>query len=85
MWVYDDRTLRILAANDPAIDVATFPETPSDYFWTSSPLADSALSAWYIFFLDGNAHSTGIDSSYRARCARSSAARSRACGPKRGA
>ncbi len=57
--------------SDPAIDVAAFPATPGDYFWTSSPLAGSASTAWYVYFFDGNTHSGGTDSAYRVRCVRS--------------
>jgi Protein of unknown function (DUF1566) len=56
--------------HDPAVDPEAFPATPSEYFWTSSPLAGSASSAWYLFFLDGNAHSNGVDNRYRSRCVR---------------
>jgi hypothetical protein len=55
---------------DPAVDGAAFPSTPSDYFWTSSPVAGSPDAAWYLFFFDGNTHSMGKDAAYRARCVR---------------
>jgi len=55
---------------DPAIDPSAFSGTPSDYFWTSTALAGSAATAWYLFFLDGNTHSGGDDSVYRVRCVR---------------
>jgi len=55
---------------DPAIDPSAFPGTPPDYFWTSTVLAGSAATAWYLFFLDGNTHSGGEDSAYRVRCVR---------------
>jgi hypothetical protein len=55
---------------DPAIDGDAFPSTPSDYFWTSSPVAGTADTAWYLYFFDGNTHSMGKDATYRARCVR---------------
>jgi hypothetical protein len=56
---------------DPAIDGNAFPSAPSDYFWTSSPVAGSPDAAWYLYFFDGNTHSMGRDTVYRARCVRS--------------
>jgi hypothetical protein len=56
--------------HDPAVDTGAFPATPGEYFWTSSPLAENASSAWYLFFLDGNAHSIGVGNKYRVRCVR---------------
>ena len=38
---------------DPAIDPTAFPSTPSDYFWSSSPLAGSSSSAWLVRFTVG--------------------------------
>jgi hypothetical protein len=59
--------------SDPAIDGDAFPSTPSDYFWTSSPVATSADAAWYLYFFDGNTHSMAKDTPYRARCVRTNA------------
>jgi hypothetical protein len=56
----------------PAIDGAAFPATPSDYFWSASPVAGAASAAWYVYFLDGNTHSAGLDTPHRVRCMRSS-------------
>ncbi|MBI5546720.1 MAG: DUF1566 domain-containing protein [Deltaproteobacteria bacterium] len=35
--------------NNPSIDSTAFPNTPSEWFWTSTPYA-SAGSAWYVYF-----------------------------------
>ena len=38
----------------PKIDVSAFPDTPSDVFWTSSPLAGDPSRAWYVDFSSGS-------------------------------
>jgi hypothetical protein len=50
----------------PAINQTYFPNTPSDYFWTSTPLAIGA--AWYVNFNDGSTNSSDINASNRVRC-----------------
>ena len=37
----------------PAIDVHAFPDTPSDWFWTSTPSAWAPSCAWCVDFNDG--------------------------------
>lgn len=39
----------------PAIDTGSFPNSPADYYWTSSTYADQANSAWQVNFLYGEA------------------------------
>jgi hypothetical protein len=55
----------------PSIDPTAFPSTPSDYFWSSSPLAGSSSYAWYVDFSYGNT-SNGVGVSYatNVRCVR---------------
>jgi hypothetical protein len=57
---------------EPPLDGQTFPGTPTDWFWTASPVADSdpPQSAWYISHFDGNTHHATVDSTYRVRCVR---------------
>lgn len=38
---------------DPAINGRFFPNTPSDWFWSSSPDAESGCCAWYVEFYYG--------------------------------
>jgi hypothetical protein len=40
--------------SSPSIDLNAFPSTPSDWFWSSSPLAGSSSTAWLVHFYDGN-------------------------------
>lgn len=37
----------------PAVDSSVFPNTPSSWFWTSTPYAGDACCAWYVNFFDG--------------------------------
>ncbi len=38
---------------DPAINSRFFPNTPSNWFWSSSPDADYSGYAWLVYFSDG--------------------------------
>ena len=41
---------------NPAIDKRFFPRCKSDYYWTSTPAADSPADyAWFVYFYDGYA------------------------------
>lgn len=39
---------------DPAINSKTFPNTPSNWYWSSSPNAYYNGNAWGVYFHDGN-------------------------------
>jgi hypothetical protein len=55
--------------HDPAIDTEAFPDTPSDWFWTSTPAAWNPSSvAWFVYFDLGLAHAglRGLDAFVRA-------------------
>lgn len=54
----------------PAIDPTAFPDTPSDVFWTSSPCAGAASSAWAIAFGGGDTQALGTTKGAYARCVR---------------
>ena len=41
---------------NPAINHALFPNTPSSYFWSASPNADTSSFAWGVYFLHGYAY-----------------------------
>jgi hypothetical protein len=43
-----------LSRYDPAIDPARFPDTPSNWFWSSSPDASVPDCAWFVYFYGGN-------------------------------
>jgi len=56
--------------SDPAIDLAAFPDTPSERFWTASPDAGGAGNAWYVSFKHGYVYDYGVDFIGRVRCVR---------------
>ena len=58
-----------LARSSPAINTTYFPSTPSDYFWSSSPLAGSSSLAWYVNFDSGFADYPDVPAGY-VRCVR---------------
>lgn len=61
-------TLVDLALVDPAIDPAAFPDTPSDFFWSSSPSLAPTGTAWGVNFNRGSAGASLTASASRVRC-----------------
>lgn len=55
---------------NPAIDKSAFPETPSEYFWSSSPVIDDATRAWTTFFTNGSTYSFAKSATKNVRCVR---------------
>jgi hypothetical protein len=58
----------------PSIDGAAFPDTPVEWFWTATALADDPTFAWYLYFDTGFSNFIEKSSTYRVRCVRSPAA-----------
>jgi hypothetical protein len=54
----------------PAIDQTAFPSTPSEEFWTSSPLAGSSGAAWSVYFYGGSSNYNPVSVGNRVRCVR---------------
>ena len=55
----------------PAIDTETFPNTPSEFFWSSSPYASYATGyAWGVDFDFGDTDGSDTTYGFRVRCAR---------------
>ena len=56
----------------PAIDTDAFPNTPSNYFWSSSSSAFNASNAWYVDLGLGNVYYGGVKagSGIAVRCVR---------------
>jgi hypothetical protein len=55
----------------PAIDVAAFPNTPSDWFWSSTLAGGDPQSAWYVYFYFGYPKTDLISNQFSVRCVRS--------------
>lgn len=55
---------------NPAIDPTAFPNTPVDFFWTSSRLAGSTSYAWPVVFHLGTTDIVAVANMYRVRCVR---------------
>jgi len=55
---------------NPAIDASVFPSTPSEYFWSSSPVSGSTPHAWYVHFSNGYPDFDVVSNTYRVRCVR---------------
>jgi hypothetical protein len=53
-----------------AFDPLYFPNTPVDFFWTSSTYLPSAGNAWYINFSGGNTYATSYAYNFHVRCVR---------------
>jgi hypothetical protein len=58
---------------EPAIDPVVFPETPSDWFWTSSVAAGDGQSGWYVYFYFGYPKTDLLSNSFSWRCVRTAA------------
>ena len=55
----------------PTINQISFPNTPADIFWSSSPHSSYSYDAWIVFFNDGDDSFGGHYSSFRLRLVRS--------------
>jgi hypothetical protein len=55
---------------EPAIDVTAFPQTPNDWFWTSSIAADDPQAAWYVYFYFGYPKTDIATNQFSSRCVR---------------
>lgn len=60
----------VLESQNPSIDTAAFPNTPSEYFWSSSTVTDDATRAWTTFFTNGSTYSFAATSLKNVRCVR---------------
>ena len=59
-----------LGRTEPAIDPVVFPQTPSDWFWTSSVAAGDEQAAWYVYFYFGYPKTDLRSSLFSWRCVR---------------
>ncbi len=56
--------------NQPSIDPEAFPNTPIDWFWTSSVAADDPRAAWYVYFYFGYPKTNDKHNMFSVRCVR---------------
>jgi hypothetical protein len=61
--IVDERTT-------PAIDEPTFPETPGEYFWSSSTDALDPSQVWTVFFANGTTYRIPTTNLKNVRCVR---------------
>ena len=54
----------------PLIDETVFPETPGDYFWTSSTSVSAAENAWEVYFHSGSLLASAKTYTDNVRCVR---------------
>ncbi len=54
----------------PSINSTSFPGTPSDGFWSATPVASAPSFAWYVIFYYGTTYSNGMTNANRVRCVR---------------
>jgi len=59
-----------LARVQPAIDPIAFPQTPTDWFWTSSAAAGDGQAAWYVYFYFGYPKTDLVSNQFSWRCVR---------------
>lgn len=59
------------ARQNPTIDPATFPNSPNDELWSSTPFAQDAFYGWVVHFTFGATYWTYLEQSAAARLVRS--------------
>ncbi len=59
-----------ITASNPAIDTNAFPNTPSGWYWSSTPYTPAPADAWNVRFDNGYAGASYHDGDYRVRLVR---------------
>ena len=57
--------------HSPAINETLFPNTPANYFWSSSPHSNDSYYAWIVYFVHGYAYNNNRYNNYGLRLVRS--------------
>ncbi len=65
--IHELRGLVDRSAGSPAIDAASFPATPADWFGASS-IAGAPVPDWRVSFADGSSMASAPTASLRVRC-----------------
>ncbi|CAK0765910.1 exported hypothetical protein [Gammaproteobacteria bacterium] len=63
-------TITDITHYSPAIDVSTFPDTPSDWFWSGSLVASNSSQAWGVYLEVGNDYWSSRNIAYPLRLVR---------------
>ncbi len=66
-----------MAQTQPSINRAAFPQTPTDWFWTSTVSAGSDSEAWYVYFYSGYPKTNDTGNRFSVRCVRNARPRVR--------
>lgn len=64
------RTIVDNRAGPPAIDRVVFPNTPGEWFWSSSPYDNADGVAWAVSFIDGETSFGAVGGRFLVRCVR---------------
>jgi hypothetical protein len=75
-WRLPNRTeleslVDIDASTGPTIDITAFPNTPSNWYWTSTTYAPAPADAWHVYFNDGYSDAYNKTLTFRVRLVRS--------------
>lgn len=62
-----------MRCHDPAINANAFPKTPSNEFWSSTPVSGNFGSGWAVSFNSGQAGYLGFNNTYDVRLVRAGA------------
>ena len=54
----------------PAVDTTFFPNTQSNYYWSSTTFADYTGNAWFVYFYNGYVNNVNKDITYYVRAVR---------------
>jgi len=65
-----DSIVDLTVAGPGSISQAAFPNTPANWFWTSSPYAGSSDFAWFVYFGYGSSYSIVVGDDLLVRCVR---------------
>lgn len=66
-----------MARTQPSINVNSFPDAPSEWFWTSSVDVGHPGSAWYVYFYAGYPKTDDKGNRFAVRCVRDGKPRAR--------
>jgi hypothetical protein len=51
-------SLVLSSSSSPAIDTTAFPDTPSNWYWTSTTFEPNPVDAWVVNFFNGNVYAS---------------------------